>query len=142
MGIDRDEDRIPDGVDGGRAYGVALPGCRPSLQLTTNDEARIGRSLGLVVAARGASAPGVVLLSGSPADATVGGVPLLVDVQDEALTPLELHPVANGFALAHVRVPADPGLVGRNLYAQAFLRDACHPSGWSASNGLAFVVAP
>jgi DNA-binding beta-propeller fold protein YncE len=135
IGVDRDQDGVKDGDEGIVDLGGATSACSGSIEVFANGEPSIDNSLFAVVAHRAAPfAVGGVVIGGGPP-----GVPFLVGRIPIGAT---FHADAHGFAFETFPLPNDPTLIGVDVYARAYFKDACAPGGLARSSTLRITIQP
>lgn len=95
---------------------------------------RIGASYSVRVAGAPPNVTGKLVLAPAPDDRAYLGGTLLVSGAGARQWPFTTD--AAGVATFTATVPADPGLVGRDFYLQAFAPDPLQSAGWALSHGL------
>ncbi len=133
---------LPTGV---KAIGDSTPGCLGPLAAgATNwpsiDMAQIGLTC---TAAPPLSSQGLLAISLRPLQTPLMVSGVAVWVAPHAM--LALVPVTSGetgFAREELRIPQNPASLGLHAAVQFFWKDACGPSGLSASNALEITIQP
>jgi YVTN family beta-propeller protein len=143
IGIDRDQDGTPDGVDGVETYGASTAGINGPLLLAGNKKPSIGTT-GFALAATGApaNAGGIFAFSALPASIPIAGITALVDVNDPSFSYASLNADGNGTLVISADIPNAAALVGTFVYVQAAAADPSNPGGLSASNGVKVTIRP
>jgi YVTN family beta-propeller protein len=143
IGIDRDLDGTPDGIDGVETYGESTPGINGPLLLDANRKPSIGTvGFALVVTGAPAGSSGLFALSSFPASIPVVGITVLIDFLSPTFSTIPVVADGNGIASVATDIPAIPAIVGAFAYVQAVMTDVSNPGGVSSSNGVKVTIRP
>lgn len=134
-------DALPTGAV---AYGSSVPACGGTIALGVRSQPHLSNpAFALTFDGAPVSAAGSLLVSTAPlaSPLAVLGLEIWIDPAGVFFS-LGFATDATGYARLDFPIPADPTLVGGQIYGQGLFQSPCSPFGLDASNGLHLTIQP